>query len=231
MEALSRTVYIVTMEMDPSHEDELNRWYAEEHLPALLAVPGYRSARRYVAVEGEPKYMAFWEIDSIEAFRSQERQVAINTPWSDRLKPHRQSQLAIYEQVFPTEGVRRGPAWGDGRTEEGGLMVIRIDVAPEDEADFNAWYDEEHLPALCAVPGVIAARRFRALEGEPKYMAVYSLVGPEVQSSAPWKQAIDTPWSARVRQTFLTRWRTVYRPLGPRIEAPTPTPDARSVGR
>lgn len=227
MEALSRTVYIVTMDVESSHEDELNRWYDQEHLPALLGVPGYRSARRYVAVEGKPKYMAFWEIDSIDAFRSRERQVAIDTPWSDRLKPYRKSQLAIYEQVFPAEGVRRGPAGG---ADEGGLMVIRLDVAPEHEADFNAWYDEEHLPALCTVPGVIAARRFRAIEGEPKYMAVYSLTCPEVQASEPWKRAIDTPWSARVRQTFRARWRTVYRPLGPRIGAPAAA-HARSVGR
>jgi hypothetical protein len=228
MEALSRTVYIVTMDVDPAWEDELNRWYDQEHLPALLAVPGYRGARRYVAVDGGPKYMAFWEIDSIDAFHSEARQRAINTPWSDRLRPYRRSQLAVYEQVNPPEGVMRGPAWGEP---EAGLMVIRIDVGPRHEADFNTWYDQEHLPALAAVPGVIAARRFRAIEGEPKYMAVYSLVSPEVQASAPWKQAIDTPWSARVRQTFLTRWRTVYRPLGPRIEAPTASPDARSVGR
>lgn len=181
-----------------------------------------------MAVDGAPKYMALWEIDSMDAFRSEERQRAISTPWSDRLRPHREAQLAAYQQVFPTEGVRRGPAWGEA---EGAFMVIRIDVAPEHEPDFNAWYDQEHLAALCAVPGVIAARRFRAVEGGPKYMAVYSLLRSEVQSSAAWKQAIDTPWSARVRTAFVTRWRTVYRPLGPRLEAAGATPHARSVGR
>ena len=28
-----------------------------------------------------------------------------------------------------------------------------MNVAPEAEEDFNAWYDEEHLPALAGVPG------------------------------------------------------------------------------
>ena len=228
MEALSGTVYVVTTDVEPAWEDEFNRWYEEEHVPALLGVPGYRSARRYVAVEGAPKYMAIWEIDSMDAFRSEERQRAINTPWSERLKPYRTAQLAHYQQVNPVEGLRRGPAWGE---EEGGLMVIRIDVTPEHEADFNAWYDQEHLDALCGVPGVIAARRFRAIEGEPKYMAVYSLVSPEVQASTPWKQAIDTPWSSRVRETFTTRWRTVYRPLGPRVEGAGAASHAGSVGR
>lgn len=40
MEALSGTVYIVTTEVDPAWEDEFNRWYDEEHVPALLSVPG-----------------------------------------------------------------------------------------------------------------------------------------------------------------------------------------------
>ena len=29
-------------------------------------------------------------------------------------------------------------------------------------ADYNAWYDEEHLPRLVGVPGVERARRFIA---------------------------------------------------------------------
>ena len=35
-----------------------------------------------------------------------------------------------------------------------------MNVTAEGEADFNKWYDEEHLPALAAVPGVLAARRY-----------------------------------------------------------------------
>src|SRR5438105_862189 len=47
MEALSRTVFIVTMKVEPEWDAELNRWYDEEHIPYLLKVPGYHSARRY----------------------------------------------------------------------------------------------------------------------------------------------------------------------------------------
>jgi hypothetical protein len=44
-------------------------------------------------------------------------------------------------------------------------------------------------------------------------MAVYYLTEPGVQASASWAKAIDTPWSARVRPTITTRWRTIYRLL------------------
>ena len=36
-----------------------------------------------------------------------------------------------------------------------------MNIAPKLEAEFNKWYDKEHIPALAAVPGVLAARRFR----------------------------------------------------------------------
>ena len=36
-----------------------------------------------------------------------------------------------------------------------------MNIAPEHEAEFNEWYDKEHIPALAAVPGVLCARRFR----------------------------------------------------------------------
>jgi hypothetical protein len=63
MSAGTGLVYVVTVEMEPEWEKEVNRWYNEEHVPALLAVPGYRGARRYVAIDGEPKYLNWYEID------------------------------------------------------------------------------------------------------------------------------------------------------------------------
>jgi antibiotic biosynthesis monooxygenase (ABM) superfamily enzyme len=212
MEPLSKLIYITATEPETGWEDEFNRWYDEEHIPNLRAVPGYFSARRYIAVEGEPKYMAIYEIASMDAFRSAEHERAANTPWTARMRPHFQSRgMTFYQQIFPADGVLHGPSRG---AEEGGLLTVRLDVAPEHEQDFNDWYDQEHLAALATVPGVISGRRFRATEGGPKYMAVYHLTGPDVQGSGAWSRAIDTPWSARVRPTFTTRWRTVYRPLG-----------------
>ena len=51
------------------------------------------------------------------------------------------------------------------------------------EAEYNQWYDKQHLPDLLKIPGVIAARRYRIAKdqrGGPatnlsRYMAVYEL--------------------------------------------------------
>jgi hypothetical protein len=214
MKARSKLIYVVAVDVEPEWEDEVNRWYNEEHIPNLLSVPGYLGARRYRAVDGGPTYLNYYEIASIEAFRSPERTRAIETPWTAKVRPHYKGQLAIYEQVFPADGYLTGAGFDGDLAKEGGLLLVRADAAPEQEQDFNDWYDQEHLLALSQVPGCIANRRFRAVEGGPRYMAEYHLTEPAVQTSDAWKKAIDTPWSARAREAFRNRWRTVYEPLG-----------------
>jgi hypothetical protein len=54
---------------------------------------------------------------------------------------------------------------------------------PPDEAAFNAWYDEEHVPLRLAVPGFLNGRRYRAhdaAEQLAKYLALYDLESLEV---------------------------------------------------
>ena len=76
----------------------------------------------------------------------------------------------------------------------------------EHEAEFNNWYDTEHIPLLAAVPGVLRARRFLAAEGKPRYIALYDLADASVAGSAPWKAALATPWAQRI-DTLTRDWR------------------------
>src|SRR5688572_33461049 len=48
---------IVQLETDVEHDSELNRWYQEEHLAALVGLEGVFGARRYRATEGSPRYL------------------------------------------------------------------------------------------------------------------------------------------------------------------------------
>lgn len=211
-DSLGPTVCIVTSEVEPEWEAEYNRWYAEEHLPNLLAVPGYLGAARYRAVQGEPTYMALYQLESPEAYHSPAHDVAVNTPWRDRLRPHYRSQLALYRRLFPELGLLPGAAAGQPGA---GLLVVRLDVEPRHAEEFEEWYATEHLPSLCAVPGVIGGRTFVATEGGPKYMAIYHLADLAAQASPAWEKAAATPWTLRMRRLIPTRWRVVYEPLGP----------------
>ena len=74
--------------------------------------------------------------------------------------------------------------------DEAGLLLMMTDIDPANEADFNRWYEEEHLAERMAIPGFISARRFTALEGGPKYLALYDLESPEVLQSAPYRHIV-----------------------------------------
>jgi hypothetical protein len=86
------------------------------------------------------------------------------------------------------------------------------------EDEFNRWYDEEHMPMLAQVPGVLRARRFRDPRGNPRYIAVYDLADPGVIEHPDWTAAAATEWSRRIDQ--LTRSREwilrLYRSYTPR---------------
>jgi hypothetical protein len=49
---------ILWIDIDPAVQDEADAWYLDEHLPERVQVAGYRSARRYVAIEAEPRYLS-----------------------------------------------------------------------------------------------------------------------------------------------------------------------------
>ncbi|MBI3043094.1 MAG: hypothetical protein HYY78_09745 [Betaproteobacteria bacterium] len=59
------------------------------------------------------------------------------------------------------------------------LLLVWTDVPADMEAEFNDWYDREHMRERVEVPGFIRGRRFAAVSGAPRYLALY-----EAQSAA-----------------------------------------------
>ena len=111
------------------------------------------------------------------------------SPWSKRVTS-RVERLMRFEgdQILPGDELPPDNA--------GGLLLNAMNVEPEAEAEFNEWYNNEHIPALAAVPGVLCARRFRATSANRRYVALYHLASPEVQATPAWKNAADSEWTA-----------------------------------
>ena len=89
--------------------------------------------------------------------------------------------------------------------------IVETDVAPEHEAELNAWYEQEHLPGLARVPGTIRAARYRRASGSPRYLACYDLVSPATPERPEWLAVRHTAWSSRVRPLFQNTRRTMFR--------------------
>ncbi len=54
------------------------------------------------------------------------------------------------------------------------LLVYSNSVEGKDE-EFNRWYDEQHIPDVLRVPGIVAAQRFETRTGDWKYLTIYEL--------------------------------------------------------
>ena len=79
-------IMAVSMSVPPAAEAELADHYAQEHFPLLLAVPGWRRARRYVLTSGTgPKFLSLHEVDSAAAFDEPGYKAALSTPWRNRM--------------------------------------------------------------------------------------------------------------------------------------------------
>jgi hypothetical protein len=94
-----------------------------------------------------------------------------------------------------------------------GMLLTSMDIAPEDEADFNRWYDREHIAERVAIDGFVEARRYVALEAAPKYLGLYSTERFEVLSSDAYRTALadQTDWSKRNIAKFKNMIRGVAR--------------------
>ncbi len=68
---------VVRMDVEPEKEKQLNDWYNDVHIPALLKVPGVLSGRRYIATQGSPKYTAIYEFDRPDVTISEEWKKAV----------------------------------------------------------------------------------------------------------------------------------------------------------
>ncbi|KAJ6593204.1 hypothetical protein B0H19DRAFT_1089394 [Mycena capillaripes] len=82
--------FVVLNGMTPNDiaEQTFNDWYAEEHVPMLRAVPGWRSSSRFrllTASEKPPRYLALHEWETCDAFGTPEFKAATNTPWRARV--------------------------------------------------------------------------------------------------------------------------------------------------
>jgi antibiotic biosynthesis monooxygenase (ABM) superfamily enzyme len=194
----------------PESEAEFNEWYDNEHIAQLLGVPGFLSGRRNQAVDGKPKYIAIYELADEDVLKGDAfRQVRENpTTWTKKMVAQfRNTQRGVFKQIF-SHGNR--PA-----KDSEFALTVRLNTPADHENDFNEWYNGDHVPALVGVPGVYCARRYIALEGDPKYLAVYEMRDGEIPKTPEWERARNSEWTKRIRPYLTDLQAVVARRIGP----------------
>jgi len=94
-----------------------------------------------------------------------------------------------------------------------GMLLTSMDIDPSDEANFNRWYDREHLEERVAIDGFLEARRYIAHQGSPKYLSLYSTRTFDVLDSPVYRTALanQTEWSKATMARFKNMIRAVAR--------------------
>jgi len=94
-----------------------------------------------------------------------------------------------------------------------GMLLTSMDIDPSDEAEFNRWYDREHLEERVAIEGFLEARRYVAHRGNPKYLCLYSTASFDVLDSKTYRTVLANPtdWSKTTMARFKNMIRAIAR--------------------
>jgi len=78
-----------------------------------------------------------------------------------------------------------------------GMLFVASDVAAADDADFNAWYDREHVEERARIEGFISAARYESVKGGKRYLGLYRTRSLAAFTTPAYKAAFgkQTAWS------------------------------------
>ena len=78
-----------------------------------------------------------------------------------------------------------------------GMLFVAADVAAADDADFNDWYDHEHVEERARIPGFVSAARYESVQGGRRYLGLYRTESLAAFTTPAYQAAFarQTPWS------------------------------------
>lgn len=145
---------LTSMNIDAAHEAEFNRWYDREHLEERVAIEGFLEARRYVAHEGNPKYLSLYSTETFEVLDSPAYRTALanQTAWSKANIARFQNMIRAVARITLSRGTGRGAALG----------IVRLRPQAGGEDRLRAALSEQLVPA--ELDGIIS---LHLIESDP----------------------------------------------------------------
>ncbi len=139
---------VVFNEVKRRDEPDFTEWYNREHIDERVNLPGFKRARRYVAVNAKPKFLATYECSKVGdlATPGYLALLANQSAWSQRVMNKFTSfkRMTVRVQLDLTHGVG------------GALTCIRLAPHPSGRAGLLVWL-RKVLPQAVAMPGMVGA--------------------------------------------------------------------------
>jgi hypothetical protein len=154
MPLAGKGMLLTSMDVDPSHEADFNRWYDREHLQERVAIDGFLEARRYVAHEGHPKYLSLYSTRTFEVLDSPAYRAALanQTAWSKATIARFRNMIRAVARITISRGQGRGAALG----------IVRLRPAADGKDGLRAALHEALDPG--ALDGIIS---MHLIENDP----------------------------------------------------------------
>ena len=191
---------VLFSEMTPGADsaEEFEDWYDQEHIPIRMGCPGFRSAQRYRRQDRDG-YLAVYEMDNLgalssEAYRIVKEQPSERTAWM-------LSNVTGFTRYLADETFCREQRGADAPLNAPLLYAVSFNVPPDAWAEFDSWYETEHIPMLMECREWLMVRRMRVVEGVPdpySHMALHYLASETALSSPERDRARRTAWRDRL---------------------------------
>jgi hypothetical protein len=137
MPMAGKGMLLTSMNIDASDEAEFNRWYDREHLEERVAIDGFLEARRYVAHDGNPKYLSLYSTRTFDVLDSPAYRTALanQTAWSKTNISRFRHMIRAVARITISRGTGRGAALGIVRLRPSGGGEDKLRAALQDQLD------------------------------------------------------------------------------------------------
>ena len=149
MDQAAQGALVIWHDVSPAAESLVTEWYNREHQLERVRIPGFLSARRYVAPRGAP-----WLFN---LYRVADPSVLVSTPYLECVDhPSEMSRRAIPHCLRMIRTVC-AYLFQTGMGEGGVAGTWRLSAPPHQEAELIAWLREQALPAAANESGIVSA--------------------------------------------------------------------------
>lgn len=185
---------LVGLNASGATERDFNEWCDTKLIEKRKQQAGCISAQRWIGVEKPEHCVVLFDFSTTESAKECGcSSISADLSAFPTGTEKRAELICCFESEQTLPGNQKSP------NDAGALLVAAMNIKSAYEEEFNAWYDEEHIPYLAAVPGTICARRFKTMTGVQRSLAIYHLESPAVFTSPAFKTAVETPWTHRLR--------------------------------
>lgn len=215
----------VTMQPKGSLPDtQFHDWYNTEHGPLRLRLPFITNGFRFRATDGEqPEYVALYDITDMDEL-TRKTYLDLRT---DLIKTEREkntmAQIDVGRRLYDLVDERSSSdfrpletqADDDAETRGSVLIAVTTTTHPDQQAEHDRWYREEHFDMLARVPGWRRSRLFATAAIDPsaprETLALHEYAPVNGLGGDLHKAAMNTPWRNRLMSEAVTsKSRRVY---------------------